>query len=58
MIKNPRLDEGFFIDCFLGPGLEEEIQLGIQELQLTTLEDTIRLARVEESKRVKYFFGH
>lgn len=47
-MRNPALNEAFFIDCFMG-GLKEEIRLGIQELKIDTLKDLIRLARVEET---------
>lgn len=49
LLRNPRLNNEFFIDCFVG-GLKEEIQLGIQEFGFTTLKVSIKLARVEETK--------
>lgn len=49
LLRNPKLNDEFFVDCFVG-GLKEEIQLGIQESGFTNLKEAIRLARVEEAK--------
>lgn len=59
IVRNKELNESFFVDCFVG-GLREDIRLGIQDIDLTTLAAAIRRARNEEArvkawiKRSKY----